>query len=167
MNTTDNQNEQFIVVDPMDSVVTFKSRYECHHNRDLIHRAVNIALYNKAGKIAFQKRSKTKDLYPSFFTLSATGHVSKGETYETTAQRELYEEMGVKNISLLFVKTHLVEAPHEREMVALFKGTYEGPFKFFKDEVEEVCWFGKDDLPKILKKITPCSLASLKILGQI
>ncbi len=162
--TTDNQNEFFIVVDAQDRIITHKTRGECHANRNLIHRAINVALFNSKGRIALQKRSATKDLYPSFYALSATGHVGKGESYEQAAYREMEEELGVKGVSLSFVAKQIVETEAEREMVTLFKGFYDGQFDFFEEEVASMHWFGKEEIRKIQKTLTPCSLNSLKLL---
>ncbi len=162
--TTDNQDEFFIVVDAQDRIVAHKTRGECHANRNLIHRAINVALFNSKGQIALQKRSATKDLYPSFYALSATGHVGKGETYEQAAYREMEEELGVKGVSLSFVSRAIVETEAEREMVTLFKGNYDGRFDFFEEEVASIHWFAKEEIHKIQKTLTPCSHNSLKLL---
>lgn len=162
--TTDNQNEYFIVVDPSDRIIAHKTRGECHADRNLIHRAINVALFDSRGRIALQKRSKTKDLYPSFYALSATGHVGKGEEYGQAAYREMEEELGVKGVSLSFVTKQIVETEKEREMVALFKGSYEGGFDFFREEVASMHWFGSDEIREIQSMLTPCSYNSLKLL---
>ncbi|PIY69522.1 NUDIX hydrolase [Candidatus Roizmanbacteria bacterium CG_4_10_14_0_8_um_filter_39_9] len=167
MQTTDDQKELFIVVDEQDNIKEFRTRGECHQNRNLIHRAVDVVLFNTKGEIAFQKRSMTKDTSPGFYSISASGHVSKGESYLQAAVREMEEEIGVRSIKLEYVATQLAESPKEKEMFMLFKGTYDGNFKINKDEVEGVYYFNKSQMAKIKKCITPCSLASLKILGWL
>lgn len=162
----DVQDEQFIVVNEKDEIVGYKTRYECHHNKSYIHRAVDVVLYNSEGKIVFQKRSMQKDLYPGYYALSATGHVSKGETYEQTAQRELQEEMGVANIPLKRITTFLIPAKNEVEMVALFTGIYNGSYSYPLDEVESIHYFSPSEI-RSLKKITPSSFKSLQILKII
>jgi len=160
------QDEQFIVVNEKDDVVGYKSRYECHHNKFLIHRAIDVAIFNKKGKLVMQKRSMQKDLYPGYYALSASGHVSKGETYGQAANRELKEEMGVTGIDLKRVDTFLVSAKSETEMVTLYKGTYDGEYSFPFDEVESLFFFSSPELQQ-LKYITPSSFYSLKKLKLI
>lgn len=162
----DIQDEQFIVVNEKDEIVGYKTRYECHHNKSLIHRAINIALFNSKGQIVLQKRSLQKDLYPGYYALSSTGHVSKGETYEEAAIRELKEEMGVSKINLKRIDTFLVPAKDETEMIALFTGVYDGDYLYPSDEVESIHYFFSSELQK-LNKITPCSQKSLQILKLI
>jgi isopentenyl-diphosphate delta-isomerase type 1 len=162
----DIQDEKFIVVNGKDEIVGYKTRYECHHDKSLIHRAINIALFNTEGKLVMQKRSMQKDLYKGYYALSATGHVSKGETYEEAAQRELEEEMGVSHINLKRNATFLVSAPDETEMVTLFTGNYDGKYIYPSDEVESLHYFSPQEIFKI-NKITPCSTQSLKIMKII
>src|SRR3989344_7169383 len=92
----DNQNELFIVVDKKDRIIGYRTRYDCHHDKRLIHRAAGIVIFNKQGQILLQKRSKFKDLNPGMYTISASGHVSKGDTYKKAALRELQEELGIQ-----------------------------------------------------------------------
>jgi isopentenyl-diphosphate delta-isomerase type 1 len=159
----DVQSEQFIVVDKNDKIVGYKSRYECHHNTSLIHRAVDVVLYNKEGKIIMQKRSKQKDLFPSYYCATATGHVSKGESYEQAAYRELSEEMGVQGVSLKQKDTFIVYDEKETEMVAIFTGVYDGEFHFAMDEVESIHTFSTDEI-KHISPITPSSTVCFKKL---
>jgi len=157
----DIQDEQFIVVNEKDEVIGYKSRYECHHDKSLIHRAVDVILLNKEGKIAMQKRSIQKDLYPGYYCVTASGHVSKGESYEDTADRELKEEMGVEEVRLERKDTFITHAEKETEMIAIFVGSYEGTYDFPVDEVESIHFFSKEEIKKV-SPITPSSIESLK-----
>lgn len=167
MQTTDNQKELFIVVDEKDKILGYKTRYECHHDRSLIHRSIGVFLFNSKGEVALQKRSLTKDTSPGFYTMSTSGHVAKGESYLQAALREMEEEIGVIGLQLEHVSTQLMEDQREREMGCLFKGVYDGEFKINKDEVEGVYYFSKSQIAKITHSITHCCLISLRILGLL
>lgn len=162
--TTDNQNELFIVADKDDNMVGYKTRRECHQNKNLIHRAIHILIVNDKGEILMQKRSATKDLQPGYYTLSVGGHVVKGEIYESSARRELEEELGIK-ISFKKATKYLAEVEDQTEFVMIFKGMSNGPFKIDKREVEYVKFFTKKGLKKIKNKITPISILSLRQLN--
>ena len=166
INMKDTQDEQFIVVDEKDTLIGYKTRYQCHHDKSLIHRAVDVILFNKEGKIAMQKRSSQKDLYPGYYCVTASGHVSKGESCEETAHRELKEEMGVEGISLKRKDTFIARAEKETEMIAVFMGIYDGAFTFPSDEVESVHFFSNKEIKK-LSPITPSSIESLKLFNWL
>lgn len=164
--TTDNQNELFILVDKSDNIISYKTRKECHQNKNLIHRAIHILITNDKSEILMQKRSATKDLQPGYYTLSVGGHVTKGETYESTAERELEEELGI-SIPFKKVLKYLAEVEDQTEFVTIFKGISNGPFKTDKKEVEYAKFFTKQQLRKIKNKITPISILSLKQLNLL
>ena len=87
-------NEQFPVVDNHDRICGHASRAEVHGN-NLRHRAVHILIFNEDGEVYLQQRSRWKDRHPLKWDSSAAGHVTVGENYDETAQRELKEELGV------------------------------------------------------------------------
>lgn len=138
--TTDNQDELFIVVDAMDKVLGYKTRYECHHDKSLIHRTVGIFIFNNKGQILLQKRSATKDMDPYLWQISSAGHVVKGQTVEEAAHRELKEELGI-DTDLTQIQKFLVHAENETELTTIFKGIHDGPFTINTDEVDKVAFF--------------------------
>jgi len=87
-------NEQFPVVDKNDRIRGYASRAEVHGN-NLRHRAVHILIFNRAGDVYLQQRSRGKDRHPLKWDSSAAGHTTAGEDYDETARRELKEELGV------------------------------------------------------------------------
>lgn len=159
----DNQKELFIVVDKNDKILDYKTRYECHHDKSLIHRVADIAIFNDKGQLLLQKRSQQKDLFPGYYTLSASGHISKGEEYMEAAVRELQEELGITNVELKMAGTIIVESEYETEMVAVFTGNHNGPFQFPADEVESVKFFSLDEI-KDIESLTPVAVNCLKLL---
>jgi hypothetical protein len=75
--------------------------------------------------------------------------------------------MGIDNVSLTYVSKRLVETDTEKEMVALFTCTYNGPVSFFREEVESVHWLDKTAVSQVAERTTPCSHTSLQILKLI
>lgn len=57
---------------------------------------VYVALVNSAGEVYVQHRAATKRLWPDRKTISASGHVDPGETFEQAAVREVSEELGIE-----------------------------------------------------------------------
>ncbi len=145
-----NPKEYFYVVDEDDNVIGAASREECHSNAKLIHRSVYVFLVNSRGEILIQKRSVNKDLYPGFYTASATGHVNYGEDYDAAAKRELKEELGVDAPlrRLCRVKSF---SDVEREISMIYVCRYDGPIRFDRNEIDEVIFMSVDDIERSLK----------------
>ncbi len=164
--TTDDQNEIFVVVDHDNNIINYNTRYECHHDKNLIHRATGVVLFNQKGEVLLQKRSRFKDKHPNLYTISASGHVGKGETALECAKRELFEEIGVRT-ELKFLKQFIAERSTETEMDFLYTGKYEGPFKINETEVEEVRFVPKNEIRNYLPKLAPLAVESFKRLNLI
>lgn len=162
----DDSSELFVVVGENDNIIGYEPRSICHQNKSLIHRLVGIIIFNKKGQILLQKRSKRKSTHPGFYTLSCSGHVSKGEKYQDTAERELEEELGVK-IPLRFFKKFISQSEKETHMSALFKGKSEGPFFPNRKEIERVDFFSKKEIRGLLslRLLTPFAKRSLQEIG--
>ncbi|PIQ97575.1 MAG: NUDIX hydrolase [Nitrospinae bacterium CG11_big_fil_rev_8_21_14_0_20_56_8] len=86
--------EIYDVVDLNDCVLGQATRREIHA-RSLYHRSVHVLVFNPAGDLFLQKRSHEKDENPGLWDTSSAGHVDAGETYEDSAVRELFEELGI------------------------------------------------------------------------
>lgn len=162
----DDQKELFVVVDRNDNILNYKTRYECHHNKNLIHRAVGVIVFNKKGNILLQKRNVNKDLFPGFYTISTGGHVGKGESYEEAAKRELFEEIGIKT-KLSYEKKFITETEAETEMNVVFSAYSDGPFNIDKDEIAEVAFFSHEEIKKMRKKLAPFAVKSLEKLKAL
>jgi len=72
-----------------------KSKESVHADGDW-HRAAHTWFINSAGELLIQRRSKTKINHPNQWDVSAAGHVSEGENSETSALREIEEEVGMR-----------------------------------------------------------------------
>ncbi len=132
--TTDNLNELFDIVDEYDNVIGKAEREEVHKNKKLIHRSVGILIFNQNNELFLQQRSKTKDTDPLKWTISASGHVIAGDSYEITAIREINEELGV-DLSVKQIAKYLCKAPNETEMIMLFQAFSDGPFSLHPQEI--------------------------------
>ncbi|CAN5435985.1 hypothetical protein BH18VER2_BH18VER2_05500 [soil metagenome] len=134
--------EQFAVVDEMDRVTGAMARSEVHGN-NLRHRAVHIFLFNPAGELLLQKRSRWKDRHPNVWDSSAAGHVGAGEEYDETARRELREELGVTT-SLTRVTQLPASEKTGQEFIWLYRGEHPGPFLPARSEIDAIQFFAPD-----------------------
>lgn len=127
-------SERFAVVDAEDRVIGDAPRSTVHGD-NLLHRAVHLLLFNDAGELFLQKRSRRKDRHPGVWDSSAAGHVDAGEDYDGTAVRELQEELGVTAP----LEPVLKLAASERtglEFIWLYRGRHNGPFQLARSEIE-------------------------------
>lgn len=142
--------EIFDVVDCDDNVVGQAPRSEVHA-RGLLHRAVNIFVFNTAGQLLLQQRSQTKDQFPGCYTSSASGHLGTGESYDEAAPRELEEELGLKLPLARIVK--LPGGPHNaNEHTVLYRAVTDEPPKFNRGEIESIAFFDLDKIAAMIDR---------------
>jgi isopentenyl-diphosphate Delta-isomerase len=58
-----------------------------------------VFVFDEDGRVLIQRRSSTV-LSPNSLDYSAAGHVNEGDDYLATAKAELFEELGIKDVSL-------------------------------------------------------------------
>jgi 16S rRNA (adenine1518-N6/adenine1519-N6)-dimethyltransferase len=125
--------EQFPVVDDKDRIRRYASRSEVHGN-NLRHRAVHLLIFNQAGDVYLQQRSRWKDRHPMKWDSSAAGHVTAGETYDETARRELKEELGV-DVPLEKIAKITASSHTDHEFVWVYCGVTTGDLTPDKCEI--------------------------------
>lgn len=170
MQTTDDQNELFIVVDETDRIIGYKTRFACHHNKSLIHRAANLVIFDNKGRTLLQQRSATKDIRPGYWANAVGGHVTKGESYKQAIQRELGEELGI-TVPVRFYKKFLYPHAQETEIESVFTAVSNGPFYPNTTEVSAIQFMSKDELQKHhhsgTLKLTELSEHIFKLIGYL
>ena len=142
------REELFDVVNERDEVIGRRSRREVHR-LGLMHRAVHVLVFNAAGQVFLQKRSRQKDRQPGLWDSSASGHVDAGEDYDACAVRELREEIGLQlkePPDRLFKLAASAETDHEH--VWVYRCQAEGPFRLDPEEIERGGWFGPEELTR-------------------
>ena len=127
--------EQFDVVDENDHVIAARPRAEVHE-KNLLHRAVHILVFNQQGELLLQKRSAWKDREPSKWDSSAAGHLEPGETYQAGAIRETAEELGIRPQLTPLGKIRACSNTGQ-EFVEVFTAQHEGPFILPPAEIED------------------------------
>jgi 8-oxo-dGTP pyrophosphatase MutT (NUDIX family) len=132
----------------------------------LIHRACYILVFNGAGDLFVQKRTRTKDIYPGYWDVAAGGVVLGGESYEKSAERELAEELGISGVKLQFLFDQYYEDKQNRVWGRIFSCLHEGPFTLQREEVE----YGRFMPPQVAldySKIEPFTPDGIILLKKI
>lgn len=132
--------EIFDVVDENDEVTGQATRGEVHA-KGLLHRAVHVFVFNKRGDLLLQQRSMLKDAHPGVWDSSVSGHLDAGEAYETSAIRELDEEMGISGVEISKVGCITAREATGWEHVHLFQANYHGSLRYPCAEIEAAQWF--------------------------
>lgn len=143
-------SEYFYVVDEDDNVLGKATREECHSGSRFIHRSVYIFVLNEKNEVFLQRRSMSKDLYPGYYTGSATGHVDYGEDYDKAARRELKEELGIEAPLERLGKVRSF-SDTEREISALYLCRHKDPFRFNRKEITEGLFMSIDEIKRSLE----------------
>ena len=132
-------SERFPVVDENDKILRDASRSEVHAN-NLRHRAVHILIFNPAGELYLQQRSRWKDRHPLKWDSSAAGHVVAHESYDQTARRELEEELGI-SVPLKKISKLSASERTDQEFIWLYRGEWVGDFSPNRTEIETGAFF--------------------------
>ncbi len=138
------------IVDINDNVVGRAIREEAN-KKGLLHRIVHVLVFNDKGDLALQLRSKNVSYLNGYWTTSASGHVSSGETYEEAAIREYKEELGAAG-KLEFFSKDLYEAGNLHKFLGVFKTVNNGPFGPGDGSVERVEFFTVRQMQKMVER---------------
>lgn len=104
--------------------------------KGLPHRAAYILVFNSRGQLYVQKRTPTKDIYPGYYDVTAGGVVAAGESYEESAGRELEEELGVRDVSLMHLFDFFHQDAGNRVWGRAYSCVYDGDIILQEEEVE-------------------------------
>jgi isopentenyl-diphosphate delta-isomerase len=132
--------EHVILVDANDRAVGTMEKMEAHR-KGILHRAFSVLLFNDAGQVLLQKRSKGKYHSSGLWTNTCCSHPLPGESMEDATRRRLREEMGI-DLQPTFFYSFLYKAPldHgliEHELDHVFVGTFNGSPNINRKEVED------------------------------
>lgn len=156
------QSEIFDVVDSQDRVIGQASRKEVHA-KGLLHRSVHILVFNDSGDLYLQKRAMSKDENPGFWDTSAAGHVETGEDYLISAERELEEELGIRE-PLTYIGKIPARPETFGEHVKVYRCTTRQTIQINRDEIDEGRYWSLDSLGTSLQNEPDRFTSTLKLI---
>ena len=144
------------IVDEKDKFVRKSTRKEVRE-KALLHRTARVIIMSSNGAFLVQKRSASKDLYPSHWDIGVAGTVKEGESYEGTAMRELMEELGITGISnIQLMHSFLFKLRYSSEMhnahCKVYYLNYNGKIMPQKEEIDEVKYLPADEVIRLIQK---------------
>ncbi|MCK4590094.1 MAG: NUDIX domain-containing protein [Nanoarchaeota archaeon] len=151
--------EQFVLVDENDNEIGQAPRSEVRNN-NLLYRGTATLVFNSKGEIFVHQRTFEKDIYPGHYDILVGGGMNPKETYQQNAQREVEEELGIKNIDLqpLFKARH--KDKYHNAFIQVFKCIYDGPIQMQKEEIIHGKFISIEELKNLIKKEKFCADAS-------
>ena len=89
-------SEEFVIlVDEDDNPVGSEEKVKCHLPNGKLHRAFTALLFDDDGRLVLTKRAKEKMLWPNHWDGTFASHPRKSETYVSSGERRMPEELGI------------------------------------------------------------------------
>lgn len=158
--------EMCIVVDENDSVLSSKSKLDCHRGDGVRHRAFSVLIFDSEGRLLIQKRSSEKITFPGVWANSCCSHPldkdseNNGEVgVINAAKRKLSQELGIsKEASEQWDFSHIGRIEYscrwdknwiEREIDHILVVSADAAVNHNQNEISEVKWVDSDEIDQI------------------
>jgi len=144
-----NSSKQYppvVVVDEHDSEIGHEM-LDTVWKRGLYHRIASVFIVDGDGNMLLQLRGPDVKVYPNRWDQAAGGHVDKANSYESTAEHEVNEELGIAVSDLIELGTHRTNTTEHGRILNQFERVYlakiprETKLKRQANEVSELRWF--------------------------
>lgn len=149
--------EFLILVDQNDNPIGKEEKVKCHLPKGILHRAFTALLFDKDGKLALTQRAKEKMLWPGDWDGTFASHPREGETYVSSGERRMPEELGIQgNLDYLFKFEYHVpykDIGSENEVCGTLVGIVDEPesLKPIEGEIDAIKWLSATEMLSELK----------------
>ncbi|MGI0082688.1 MAG: isopentenyl-diphosphate Delta-isomerase [Nitrosopumilaceae archaeon] len=150
--------EYLVLVDKNDNPIGTEEKVKCHLPNGKLHRAFTILLFNKDGRLLLTRRSQSKMLWPGDWDGTVASHPRQSETYVSSAERRLPEELGIScKLDYLFKFEYHVSYKNigsENEICGTLIGIVDDPskIKLVKEEISDIKWVTLEELLTDIRK---------------
>ena len=151
-------DEYVILVDQNDNPIGKEEKVKCHLPNGKLHRAFTALIFNNEGKLLLTKRSDKKMLWPGYWDGTVASHPRESETYVSSAERRMPEEIGF-SCKMNYVNKFEYHVPYkdigsENEICGTLIGTIDSfdESSLIKDEISEIKWISSDELKNELEQ---------------
>lgn len=160
-------NELLCQVTAEDVLVGPITRVECHGSPERPwHRSTRAYLFDPQGRLLLSQRSLNQKIAPGKWCFTAGGHVPYGLSYVGAAEKEVFEELGVR-VDLELIDKMAVEYETQRELVGIFSGVVRGDLAPNPAEIKQVQPFDFNNLAAIRKILTEDSFEYILRAGSL
>jgi len=154
----DRMEEYVILVDQNDNPIGKEEKVKCHLPNGKLHRAFSALIFNDEGKLLLTKRSESKMLWPNDWDGTVASHPKESETYVSSAERRMPEEIGIA-CKMNYVNKFEYHVPYkdigsENEICGTLIGTIDSfdNSRLIKDEISDIKWINPDELKNELEQ---------------
>jgi len=168
--------EYLVLVDKDDNPIGTEEKVKCHLPNGKLHRAFTALLFDKNGRLVLTRRAKEKMLWPGDWDGTVASHPRKPETYVSSAERRMPEELGITcKLDYLFKFEYHVpykDIGSENEICGTLVGIVNDSiqFKVVEDEIDKIKWISANELLSELKNnpkiYCPWMLIALELLDK-
>ncbi|EHI69253.1 NUDIX hydrolase [Streptococcus ictaluri] len=122
---------------------------------DCYHLVVHLCLFNRQGEMLIQQRQDDKAGWPSYWDLTVGGSALTGETSQVAAERELFEELGLK-INLNELRPQFtINFDHGFDDIFLLEKEVDiNSLVFQAEEVQAAKWASKAEINRMITEGT-------------
>ncbi len=149
--------EYLILVDKNDNPIGTEEKVKCHLPNGILHRAFTALIFDKNGRLVLTRRAQEKMLWPGDWDGTVASHPRESETYVSSAERRMPEELGIEcKLDYLFKFEYHVpykDIGSENEVCGTLVGMVDEstPFKKIEGEIDEIKWISAEELLSELK----------------
>ena len=154
----ENMEEYVILVDQNDNPIGKEEKVKCHLPNGKLHRAFTALIFNGNGKLLLTKRSDKKMLWPGYWDGTVASHPRESETYVSSAERRMPEEIGI-DCKMNYMNKFEYHVPYkdigsENEICGTLIGIVDDFDEtcLIKDEISEIKWIDPDELKNELQQ---------------
>jgi len=154
----DRMEEYVILVDQNDNPIGKEDKVKCHLPNGKLHRAFTALIFNGEGKLLLTKRSEGKMLWPGYWDGTVASHPRESETYVSSAERRMPEEIGIV-CKMNYMNKFEYHVPYkdigsENEICGTLIGIVDDFDEtcLIKDEISEIKWIDPDELKNELEQ---------------
>lgn len=112
-----------------------------------LHLVVHVCIFNAKGEMLIQQRQSFKAGWPNLWDISVGGSAVSGDTSQTAAEREVFEELGLR-IGLQGVRPHFtINFDHGFDDVYLIEQDVElSELTLQYEEVQTARWASREEI---------------------
>ena len=170
-------SEEFVIlVDENDNPIGKEEKVKCHLPNGKLHRAFTALLFDNDGRLVLTRRAKKKMLWPNDWDGTFASHPRELETYVSSGERRMPEELGIKNtLDYLHKFEYHVsykDIGSENEICGTLIGVIDKSIelKEIEGEIDEIKWISAKELLSELKTnpqiYCPWMLIALELLDK-